>query len=783
MSQLTNSMDVQEYAAAWDAAENLFAANGAYRSALDESILTRGLNPVQREIAYDYGRGIYEAKKAELEKGREKTTPQPPAATAPLTRGAMERGKGSLSYEGGTVDGVTYKAVDRKKLTERQKSQAAVAEAMAEATGLDFVLYDGNARGTQGVYVPGGTIYLNINAGAAISKNLMVQAMAHELTHFIQENAESEYQELKDYVVRQLLLSGGGKLETLVLNKQKEWSGLSYSEALDEVVADGCEMMLKSSKAVQQLAAENRSLAGRIGQWVKDFVRRLKRAFKGVEARHEEARILMRNAEALQKMWDRALVQAVHSRDAQGSKTAATEGGSVKYSLMQFEDGRKFVEVQAQKEKFDGLSVKEQQTLAKKIILENFAQKVIGKTNRVFVNRTGAQEYAYPSKFITEDGIKEAKMRASSELDNLIEAGTNFRVSPDGMYGHVHPTAVGGFSYFDTLFKIGNEYFEGTVNILNNKKGALFKDITKIRNVTKDIISSYGANPKSEFLSDTSMDSIRNTDENVNTKYSLWDEGVSDRELLLDAATEENASEAVLAYARKYKAYEGLLRREERLRVRLEAARAAEQSKTGSDGPSGTPAPTSALDDGSTSSGPAGHLPLEGKALRETTPQSPAATAPLTRGAMERGKGSLSYEGGTVDGVTYKAVDRKKLNQKQKTQAAVAEAMAEATGLDFVLYDGDARGTQGVYVPGGTIYLNINAGAAINKGLMVQAMGHELTHFIQENAESEYQALKDFVVERLLRAGDGKFETLVLEKQNMRKNFAWGKTPGQGFLA
>ena len=32
-------------------------------------------------------------------------------------------------------------------------------------------------------------------------------------------------------------------------------------------------------------------------------------------------------------MWDRALVQAVHSRDAQGSKKAATEGGSVKYSI------------------------------------------------------------------------------------------------------------------------------------------------------------------------------------------------------------------------------------------------------------------------------------------------------------------------------------------------------------------------------------------------------------------------------------------------------------------
>ena len=74
---------------------------------------------------------------------------------------------------------------------------------------------------------------------------------------------------------------------------------------------------------------------------------------------------------------------------------------------------------------------------------------------------------------------------------------------------------------------------------------------------------------------------ISDNEEKSNNKYSQWDEGVSDRELLLDAATEENASEAVLAYARKYKAYEGLLRREERLRARLEASRAAEQKQTG----------------------------------------------------------------------------------------------------------------------------------------------------------------------------------------------------------
>ena len=633
------SMDVQEYAAAWDAAENLFAANGAYRSALDESILTRGLNPVQREIAYDYGRRTYEAKKAELEKGREKTTPQSPAAEratarvvpTALTRGAMERGKGSVSYEGGTVDGVSYKAVDRKKLTERQKTQAAVAEAMAEASGLDFVLFEGDARGKQGIYVPGGTIYLNINAGAAISKNLMVQTMAHELTHFIQENAVSEYQELKDFVVERMLRAGDGKFETLVLNKLKEWSGLSYGEALDEVVADGCEMMLKSSKAVQQLAGENRSLAGRIGQWIKDFVSRMKKAFKGVEARHEEARILMRYAEDMQKLWDRALVQAVHNRDTQGGKNAATEGGRVQYSVHETNDGYTYTMIDATEIKAEGISGSENIGKKARIYMRQHFRGVVlplGKTKGAYIRSDGINEYTNPAKYLSEEDYS-SKMLAATELDNMLKASTFLRWAKDN--GH-HKEATRGWNYYQTVFAVNIDgsirVYQGEVQIMRITRGDVFHDITKIKDITNSNMGqSISANAQSAGNAygniSASNNSISNSAGSVNTKYSQWDEGVSDRELLLDAATEENASEAVLAYARKYKAYEGLLRREERLKARLEAARAAEQSRTGSDVPSGTPALTNTRDD------------------NETTPPAPpdgGATSPYTGEAMKAGK-------------------------------------------------------------------------------------------------------------------------------------------------
>ena len=43
--------------------------------------------------------------------------------------------------------------------------------------------------------------------------------------------------------------------------------------AMDEVVADACEMMLRDSEAVQQLAKENRSLAEKIRDWISDNTR------------------------------------------------------------------------------------------------------------------------------------------------------------------------------------------------------------------------------------------------------------------------------------------------------------------------------------------------------------------------------------------------------------------------------------------------------------------------------------------------------------------------------
>jgi hypothetical protein len=214
------------------------------------------------------------------------------------------------------------------------------------------------------------------------------------------------------------------------------------------------------------------------------------------------------------------------------------EKGNVSYSLREFEDGVRFVNVDIRQEPFDKLTLDEQISLAKEIIKKYFSGRIVGTDNKIFVNSSAAKECTHPVKNL-DDSTKSAKMRASTELDNLFDAGGNQRTASDGADGHKHKDAVGGFTYYDVIFKVGNQYYSGVINVVNNKKGRLLKDITKIRNVTKDIIGSYGETPKSEFLRDTSVDSILNSNKNVNTsfgenepKFSLRDNVEESKDLI-----------------------------------------------------------------------------------------------------------------------------------------------------------------------------------------------------------------------------------------------------------
>ncbi len=145
-----------------------------------------------------------------------------------------------------------------------------------------------------------------------MTETAILKTAAHELTHFIQANS-AQYEALKSFVVNKLTHEEGVSFEDLVADKQRREPGLEYDEAVDEVVADACEMMLGDSTVVEQLAKENRSLAEKVRDWLREWVENLKIALEGLQADRTESRAMMQYARELQEIWDNALMDAARN--------------------------------------------------------------------------------------------------------------------------------------------------------------------------------------------------------------------------------------------------------------------------------------------------------------------------------------------------------------------------------------------------------------------------------------------------------------------------------------
>lgn len=938
--------DIEAYVQAADTAMNLYGAQT--KATLEQArsfgkATFRMLSDAQLDALMQAGRKLADQRKAAAERTGE-------------SKGEVKQGK--VSYDGGEVGGQKLKAPSKEAIDRMSDAEKTLAEALT-ATGVNVVFYESEANaegrysGAQGMYY-NGTVYLDVNAGmnsVEIGQRTIVLTAAHEMTHFIRENSEAGYIALREFITDKLIQQGLDIEELVTQKRARESRELSYDEAVEEVIADACETVLTEPTAIRQLASDNMPLAKKIRKWLNDFFRKIKSAFAGLEAVHDEAKAMTEYMDELRAMWDDALSEAVRNRAnknaaengdgvrhsyggrgaenanldeldrakrllAQGvdkdavrrdtgwfrgadgqwrfeiddsgliySKTgnilgyadsarapheyaakwlaltsvemtdtqrgelakyikqrdngefsqelydklakywgtafedyaAAKEamldrsnasgatvgdyikhdelfrqypqlkdmglvfenlgsgengyyngleividshlkdapektllheiqhviqryegfsrGASVdywnrqleagknvrtraqlmeeariegqiaelrikspefyadmvrleemsptvprgkidwdtleqvepdppewqrydarreeleqkygedrvfsaidlfndlaqsrkttrqlpselyfntageieardvsaraaltkaeraakapnlgdgntvwaKYSLREFSDGTKFVDVQADQSEFDSLPIEKMQAKAREIIKRKFVGKVIGTTNKAFVNGRTASEYAYPARFISDNRTKEAKLRASSELDNLLDAGRNFRTKSDGDSGHFHENASGGFSYFDVTFKVGDEYYSGVINIVNTERGRLLKDVTKIRNITEDISSSYGNNPKSTFLSDVSNNSIRSTSENSNTKIKKSEREIAQErgkrraEIYAELQRLRNERNNILEQDTDYAAAQEKRRYAQTFKERVEATRA-----------------------------------------------------------------------------------------------------------------------------------------------------------------------------------------------------------------
>ena len=216
---------------------------------------------------------------------------------------------------------------------------------------------------------------------------------------------------------------------------------------------------------------------------------------------------------------------------AEQNKTA-DEGAT--YSIAEDDSGY-YVKIDTSQELFDGKSLQEQQDIAKKIIKANFKGKVlkVGADGNAYINKNSAEEYAYPANRRMDAAVKQNKMRAAPELDNLLAVSQFIEnQSDDGR----HPEATGGWDTYLTRFQISGVMFKGEVKIKVTDRGYVFYDITQIEelpvNGGQTVLNTAAASgsPSTDIIDDNSSSVNSNSMQDIKKHSIDLEENVSENE-------------------------------------------------------------------------------------------------------------------------------------------------------------------------------------------------------------------------------------------------------------
>ena len=478
------------------------------------------LHPTQIKLAYEEGQAATQ-RRVQTREERIRSGGTQTAAT---------NKKPSVSLRGATVGGKTYAPVNRKTVDSRQWASVKAMRAFSRAVGVDVVFYQSQANergvyeGANGFY-KGGKLYLDINAGrdtVDMTETAILKTAAHELTHFIQANS-AQYEALKSFVVNKLTHEEGVSFEDLVADKRRREPGLEYDEAVDEVVADACEMMLGNSTVVEQLAKENRSLAEKIRDWLREWVENLKIALEGLQADRTESRAMMQYARELQEIWDNALMDAARNNRETVEKAAPAES---RQSIRETSNGKKYVKADRQVlfgSDPDSWSEQLEDYINGKIRRGQDVQLIAEDGDVLLLTRTSAGKLSdnHTSDGRTmSDAAFERKANAAAHIDELVEVSSKGKktiIDKDARHGDM---ASGGWNYRTAYFMdFDGKYYKTTISVAEGSGGSIVYNVGKMQERSTPQIG--GSSGKAGALrGNASTNSIRQSNDNSQEKSS-----------------------------------------------------------------------------------------------------------------------------------------------------------------------------------------------------------------------------------------------------------------------
>lgn len=212
------------------------------------------------------------------------------------------------------------------------QTEAVYLNTLGKALGTKIEIVDAVEHGGNGAYYAAdGTIRIAANA-----ENPAMVVASHEITHRLQELAPEQYRKYRDYANGKIAEQiGRSAVEEIKARYAESGINLTTEQAMDEVAAEFTEAMVKDGKLFRDLAQDNRSVARKVLDAIRDFIRRVKAAFRGDAAAQNSAAmekygVDMKTLEEAARMWSEALneakVTAAAATKANGS-VVGTESG------------------------------------------------------------------------------------------------------------------------------------------------------------------------------------------------------------------------------------------------------------------------------------------------------------------------------------------------------------------------------------------------------------------------------------------------------------------------
>lgn len=180
---------------------------------------------------------------------------------------------------------------------------------LAKATGTKITVTAATGEGGANGWYRDGTIYISSDA-----QNVGEVVAMHEITHRLQEIAPEAYRKYRDYAVNALSESSGSSSALVERYKTRYAASgvnLTTEEAMDEIAADFTQALTADPQRFERLARDDRSVARKVLDAVKDFIRKVKRAISGRGRQNQAARetfgVDLDTLEQATRLWENAL--------------------------------------------------------------------------------------------------------------------------------------------------------------------------------------------------------------------------------------------------------------------------------------------------------------------------------------------------------------------------------------------------------------------------------------------------------------------------------------------